>query len=66
VDAAELEQIAAELQRPQSLSGAHALWNRVAALRASEAALLVARLAWLRTGERAGHDAADSAVAEAA
>jgi hypothetical protein len=66
VDDAELEQIAAELQRPQSLSGAHALWNRVATLRASEAALLAARLGWLRAGERAGHDAADSADAEAA
>ncbi len=32
MDDAELERIAAELQRPQSLSGAHALWNPVAAL----------------------------------
>jgi len=66
LDAAELVQIAAELQRPQSLSGAHALWNRVAALGASEAALLVAQMGWLRTGELAGPDVADKAVREAA
>jgi hypothetical protein len=66
LDAAELEEIAAELQRPQSLSGAHALWNRVAALGAAEAALLAARLGWIRTGELARPDVADKAVREAA
>lgn len=64
LDAAELEEIALELERPQSLSGAHALWNRIAALGASEVAQLVARLGLLRSGDLAGSN--DKAVREVA